>query len=167
MTWITSRTRLVLLITALSLGLLTTNHLTAASAASPEPPPTVQTASAVVISPAQVAAYLQSVYDAVQAYLHAVWWNSLPKVPPLLHEIAMCESVNGAYIHRDHPSPTSTASGKYGFLDGTWRSWRAPEGTQYARAMDAPEWVQDQAAIRLFNASGTAPWEASRYCWSR
>lgn len=113
--------------------------------------------------------YLQQLHAtevAVQAYLHHLWIESLPKIPPVLVAIARCESVNGAYTYRDHPSPKSTASGKYGFVDGTWRSWRGTEGAAYARAYQAPEWVQDAAALRLYQASGTKPWNASRDCWS-
>jgi hypothetical protein len=88
-------------------------------------------------------------------------------LPAVLHAIARCESVNGRYTYRDHGHANSTASGKYGFLDGTWRAWRGEAGKPYARAYLAPEWVQDQAAVRLYNAQGTRPWNASRSCWSR
>lgn len=84
-------------------------------------------------------------------------------LPEILWRIARCEGYP-TYVYADH-GPESTASGKFGFLDGTWRSWRGAEGAQYARAMHAPEAIQDAAAIRLYNASGTTPWNASRSCW--
>ncbi len=86
----------------------------------------------------------------------------------ILDTIADCESIYGQYTYKDHPHPDhiSSASGKYGFLDSTWRQWRGPEGAQYARAFHAPEWVQDAAARRLFAALGTQPWNASRPCWA-
>jgi hypothetical protein len=84
-------------------------------------------------------------------------------LPAVLWEIAKCEGYPN-YVYADH-GPESTASGKFGFLDGTWRTWRGEEGAQYARAMHAPEHIQDAAAIRLYNDAGTTPWNASRSCW--
>lgn len=86
-------------------------------------------------------------------------------LPAVLWAIARCEGYP-SYVYRDHGHSTSTASGKFGFLDSTWRAWRPPAAAQYARAYQAPEHLQDQAAINLYNASGTSPWNASRHCWS-
>lgn len=96
---------------------------------------------------------------------HAYWvWLTHPHLPDVLHRIASCEGWPH-YVHADH-GPESSASGKYGFLDGTWRRWRGEHGASFARAMHAPEWVQDRAALALYRHAGTAPWDASRGCWT-
>jgi nucleoid-associated protein YgaU len=73
-----------------------------------------------------------------------------------LDEIARCES--GGNIRAQNPS--STASGKYQFLDTTWRALGG-----VGRAKDASEAVQDAMAVKLLTQSGTAPWAASQACW--
>ena len=78
---------------------------------------------------------------------------------PVLEAIKQCES-GGDYSAQN---PTSTASGAYQFLDTTWQGMDAAAG--YARAIDAPESVQDAAAIELYTEQGTTPWLASASCW--
>lgn len=78
---------------------------------------------------------------------------------PVLEAIKQCES-GGDYSAQN---PTSTASGAYQFLDSTWQGMDAAGG--YARAIDAPESVQDAAAIELYTEQGTTPWLASASCW--
>ena len=78
---------------------------------------------------------------------------------PVLEAIKQCES-GGSYTAQN---PTSTASGAYQFLDTTWQSMDAAAG--YARAADAPEAVQDAAAVELYTEQGTTPWLASASCW--
>ena len=73
-----------------------------------------------------------------------------------LDQIAQCES--GGNIRATNPS--STASGKFQFLDSTWRSLG---GT--GRAKDASEATQDAMARKLYAQSGTTPWLASERCW--
>lgn len=73
-----------------------------------------------------------------------------------LGAIAQCES--GGNIHAENSH--STASGKYQFLDSTWRSLG---GT--GRAKHASESEQDRMARKLMNVSGTSPWNASKSCW--
>lgn len=77
----------------------------------------------------------------------------------ILARIAECES-GGSYTARN---PTSTASGKYQFLDSTWRAWG--DGSA-SRAYLASPASQEAAARRLFAAMGTKPWNASRHCWA-
>lgn len=77
----------------------------------------------------------------------------------VLEAIKQCES-GGSYTAQN---PTSTASGAYQFLDSTWQSMDAAAG--YARAVDAPEAVQDAAAVELYTEQGTTPWLASASCW--
>ena len=45
-------------------------------------------------------------------------------------------------------SPSASASGAYGIIDSTWRSWGAfvPGANQYAHAKDAPPDMQDKVA---------------------
>ena len=53
-------------------------------------------------------------------------------------------------------NPRSTASGKWQFLDSTWRRHRG-----YAKARHAPEWVQDERARQLWNGGrGCSHWNA-------
>jgi hypothetical protein len=91
--------------------------------------------------------------------LHQKWVNR----DPVLDRIANCEGYP-RFVYLDH-GPESTASGKYGFVDGTWRSYRGFLGARYARAMQAPELVQDLVAQRLLEVEGTDPWDASAKCW--
>ncbi|YAL83375.1 transglycosylase family protein [Dermacoccaceae bacterium W4C1] len=79
---------------------------------------------------------------------------------PALEAIKQCES-GGNYQAQN---PTSSASGAYQFLTSTWQSLDASAG--YATAASAPESVQDAAALELYNAAGTTPWNASASCWS-
>ena len=81
------------------------------------------------------------------------------QVPPVLHRIAECES-GGDWTAEN---PRSTASGKWQFLDSTWRSQEA--SGDYRRAKHAPPHVQRAAAIELYQAAGTQPWNASKPCW--
>lgn len=56
-------------------------------------------------------------------------------------------------------NPRSTASGKWQFLDSTWR--RIPAARGYAKARHAPESVQDAAARWLWNGGrGCSHWSA-------
>lgn len=53
-------------------------------------------------------------------------------------------------------NPRSTASGKWQFLDSTWRRHRG-----YAKARHAPEWVQDERARQLWaGGRGCSHWSA-------
>lgn len=53
-------------------------------------------------------------------------------------------------------NPTSTASGKWQFLDSTWQNYSG-----YAKARYAPEWVQDEKARQLWaGGAGCAHWSA-------
>lgn len=85
-------------------------------------------------------------------------------MPAILLRIAGCESGSGpssfgSYTARN---PRSSASGRWQFIDSTWRAWG---DSRWARAYLAPPAVQDAAALRLYRASGTSPWNASRHCW--
>ncbi|GAB3581281.1 transglycosylase family protein [Calidifontibacter terrae] len=80
-------------------------------------------------------------------------------LPTVLTKIRYCESGNNYSAQ----NPSSTASGAYQFLDSTWRGLSASAG--YSHAKDAPQSVQDAAALELYNSSGTAPWAASQSCW--
>lgn len=75
-----------------------------------------------------------------------------------LDEIVKCES--GGNIRAQNP--TSSASGKYQFIDSTWKA----AGGSTKRAKDASEAEQDRVAARVFAAQGSAPWNASRSCWA-
>ena len=75
-----------------------------------------------------------------------------------LAAIARCES-GGRY---DAENATSTASGRYQALKGTWDGYGG-----YAEAKDAPPEVQEAWAREAYAKAGTRPWNASRHCWGR
>ncbi|NDC41011.1 MAG: hypothetical protein EBZ77_05600 [Chitinophagia bacterium] len=58
--------------------------------------------------------------------------------------------------------PYNYTSGAYQFLDSTWRNI-APfvGGGQYARAKDAPWWVQDDAALWMINNGWRSAWNGT------
>ena len=75
-------------------------------------------------------------------------------VPAHLQAIAQRES--GGNIHAVNPS--SGASGKYQFLQSTWDSI-APSQWKGVSPASAPESVQDQMAVKLYNGgSGASHW---------
>lgn len=60
-------------------------------------------------------------------------------------------------------NPTSTASGLFQFIDGTWRGYG---GGQFApRASGASADEQHVVAERAYAAEGLRPWNASKGCW--
>jgi hypothetical protein len=84
---------------------------------------------------------------------------------PFLTCVRQHESDRGPYPHINGyraKNPRSTASGAYQFLDTTWRNV-APKvgGGQYARAMDAPTWVQDDAAMWMINNGWKSAWNGT------
>ena len=79
-------------------------------------------------------------------------------LPAILITIRGCESGHD-YTARN---PRSSASGAFQFIDSTWRAYG---DSRWPRAYLAPREVQDAAALRLYRASGTSPWNASRSCW--
>jgi hypothetical protein len=80
--------------------------------------------------------------------------------PPILERIKRCES-GGNYRA---VNPSSGAAGAYQFMFTTWHA--LPESRGYRTAANAPAWIQDAAARRVYGMYGTRPWAASRSCWS-
>jgi hypothetical protein len=70
-------------------------------------------------------------------------------VPQVLQRIAQCESGGDPSA----VSPGGTYRGKYQFSRETWRRLGG-EGDP----ADAPEWLQDRMALKLYRQSGTASW---------
>ncbi|HEY1273617.1 MAG TPA: peptidoglycan-binding protein [Thermoleophilaceae bacterium] len=71
------------------------------------------------------------------------------RVPLVLRRIAECESGGDPTA----VSPDGRYRGKYQFARGTWRAMGG-EGDP----ADAPEWLQDRLAVKLYRLRGTAPW---------
>lgn len=60
-------------------------------------------------------------------------------------------------------NPSSTASGLFQFLDGTWRGnakW-VPSARKYARASDAPASVQWEVALHSVARGGHSNWSGT------
>lgn len=73
--------------------------------------------------------------------------------------LARCESGNNPKAR----NPTSSASGKWQLINGTWA---ANGGRIYARtAAQATVAEQEIVAKRLFLRLGLGPWNASKSCW--
>jgi peptidoglycan hydrolase-like protein with peptidoglycan-binding domain len=73
------------------------------------------------------------------------------RTPRALQRIAECESGGDPTA----VSPDGRYRGKYQFTRATWRRLGG-EGDP----ADAPEWLQDRLALKLYRQSGTAPWPA-------
>ena len=75
--------------------------------------------------------------------------TSSVRLPAVLRRIAECESGGNPRA----VSPGGTYRGKYQFSRSTWRNLG-----QSGDPADAPEWLQDRVALKLYRQSGTAPW---------
>ncbi len=71
------------------------------------------------------------------------------RVPRILRQIAQCESGGNPRA----VSPGGQYRGKYQFSRATWRGLGGS-----GDPADAPEWLQDRMALKLYRQSGTAPW---------
>jgi hypothetical protein len=71
------------------------------------------------------------------------------RIPAVLQRIAECESGGNPRAI----SPGGTFRGKYQFSRSTWHNLGGS-----GDPADAPEWVQDKLALKLYRQSGTAPW---------
>jgi peptidoglycan hydrolase-like protein with peptidoglycan-binding domain len=70
-------------------------------------------------------------------------------LPRILQQIAECESGGNPRAI----SPGGQYRGKYQFSRSTWRALGGS-----GDPADAPEWLQDRLALKLYRQSGTAPW---------
>ena len=73
------------------------------------------------------------------------------RMPAVMRRIAECESGGNPRA----VSPDGLYRGKYQF---TRETWRGLGGT--GDPADAPEWLQDRLALKLYRQRGTAPWPA-------
>lgn len=77
------------------------------------------------------------------------------------------------YVARNDPTAYdrgATASGKYQFVNSTWREGLQLAGldpASYARAMDAPEDVQDKVFDAVYAKYGSKPWQKGAQDWVR
>jgi hypothetical protein len=71
------------------------------------------------------------------------------RIPAILEQIAQCESGGNPRAI----SPGGTYRGKYQFSRSTWHNLGGS-----GDPADAPEWLQDRLALKLYRQSGTAPW---------
>ena len=95
-----------------------------------------------------VVAY-RSILDEPRAHL-----ASLTDDYEILEKVAWCESGWKA----EAKNPNSTASGIFQFIESTWLVWGKGE------VFDPHDNIE--AAVRLYEARGLKPWEASRICWA-
>jgi peptidoglycan hydrolase-like protein with peptidoglycan-binding domain len=75
--------------------------------------------------------------------------TSTVRLPAILTQIAECESGGNPRAI----SPGGQYRGKYQFSRETWRNLGGS-----GDPADAPEWQQDQIALKLYRLRGTAPW---------
>jgi hypothetical protein len=80
------------------------------------------------------------------------------RMPRLMRRIAECESGGDPTA----VSKTGRYRGKYQFTRETWRSLGGR-----GDPADAPEWLQDRLALKLYRMRGTAPWPACSRSRSR
>jgi peptidoglycan hydrolase-like protein with peptidoglycan-binding domain len=73
------------------------------------------------------------------------------RMPSVMRRIAECESGGNPSA----VSPGGHYRGKYQFTRETWRSLGGR-----GDPADAPEWLQDRLALKLYRLRGTAPWPA-------
>jgi peptidoglycan hydrolase-like protein with peptidoglycan-binding domain len=71
------------------------------------------------------------------------------RLPAVLRRIAQCESGGNPRA----VSPGGRYRGKYQFSRETWRALGGR-----GDPAEAPEWLQDRMALKLYRQSGTAPW---------
>jgi hypothetical protein len=107
---------------------------------------------------------------AVSAAYAAAHRRKRPRVPYILKRIRGCESGRPAAptSKPDYKAqnPTTSASGAYQFMDGTWQYSAGKKiSKKYPKARNAPQDLQDKMAIKLHKSEGTSPWNASRHCW--
>lgn len=87
------------------------------------------------------------------------------RLPRVMLRIRGCESGSGpnspGHYHGPRAeNPSSSASGAWQIIDGTWNGYGG-----YRHASHAPRHVQDRKAMLLYADRGTQPWNASRDCW--
>jgi soluble lytic murein transglycosylase-like protein len=70
-----------------------------------------------------------------------------------LYKVIQCESG----WNPNAKNKSSTAGGLAQFLDSTWQSWGKGDKMNPYNNIDA--------MVRLYNARGIAPWQASKSCW--
>lgn len=74
------------------------------------------------------------------------------------------ESINAGHYKAVYTGPvSSTASGAYMFIDGTWRHYakHVPSARKYARAVDAPPVVQDRVFLLAVKWDGLGHWRGT------
>jgi hypothetical protein len=77
--------------------------------------------------------------------------NRSVRMPRVLRQIAECESGGNPRA----VSRSGQYRGKYQFTRETWRSLGGS-----GDPAEAPEWLQDHLALKLYRLRGTAPWPA-------
>ncbi len=90
-------------------------------------------------------------YDSETAASSACGISSSASLDRFLQSLAALESADPSNGNPTATNPYSDASGRYQYLDSTWRGRVGadgpyPPGTQYARALNAPSEVQDAVA---------------------
>lgn len=85
--------------------------------------------------------------------------------PGVAEAVRACESGDRNIENGGDAGGTSTASGFYQFVNGSWRFYG---GTEFAsRAIGASKAEQTVVFERAFAANGLVDWDASRPCWSK
>lgn len=92
--------------------------------------------------------------------------SQLPAIevfPPILEKIAICESGNIA----DAKNPNSTASGRFQFLDSSWKYYGTKLWGDNLKNKDKLNYKDStDLALYVYNLNGTNDWISSKPCWS-
>jgi muramidase (phage lysozyme) len=124
-------------------------------------------ATSCAFTPENIALFKTLSPEGQQAVAHAINGTQPEHSPPggVLACIRHHESDRGPYPHANGyraENPTSTASGAYQYIDGTWRTMSARAGYPgYSHAADAPPSVQDAVASFHVRNYGTSAWAGS------
>lgn len=84
-------------------------------------------------------------------------------LPPIMARIAECESGGNPKAK----NPRSSASGKFQFIDSTWKHYgQKLWGDNWVKKDKFNEAHNTELALYAYKLNGTADWEASKPCWN-
>jgi len=90
-------------------------------------------------------------------------WQPSRKAPSAAVRFLQCVIRHESSGRPKAENPTSTASGLFQFIDGTWRHYaqRIPAARRYGHAADAPAAVQWEVALLAVKWGGHGNWNGT------